>query len=218
MGNRAIITTRRNYETNGAGIYLHWNGGRDSVEAFLAYARFKGVRDSEYGLARLLQYIGNWFGGNMSLGLVPAKCGAGDDNGVYIIDDNMQIVGREEIGDGFTEQAEYNIEEMLISIDEAQPLREQIGQPLIHSMLMMEKYPLDYSEIVELLQPGTEIYMQSLRGTWERFKVIGYGQPGQIVNGHDAEGIPYVDRYDGTGDYSTNANNYIWETTTVYFA
>ena len=31
MGNRAVITT----EKKDLGIYLHWNGGRDSVEAFL---------------------------------------------------------------------------------------------------------------------------------------------------------------------------------------
>lgn len=31
MGNRAIITTKK----RDLGVYLHWNGGRDSVGAFL---------------------------------------------------------------------------------------------------------------------------------------------------------------------------------------
>lgn len=42
MGNRAVIT---NYDhekgetikPNAIGIYLHWNGGMDSVTAFLTY-------------------------------------------------------------------------------------------------------------------------------------------------------------------------------------
>ena len=33
MGNRAIITTK----DCDLSLYLHWNGGRDSVEGFLAY-------------------------------------------------------------------------------------------------------------------------------------------------------------------------------------
>lgn len=40
MGNRAVITTSKAPDVSGAkdlGIYLHWNGGRDSVEAFLKY-------------------------------------------------------------------------------------------------------------------------------------------------------------------------------------
>ena len=30
MGNRAVITTSK----KDLGLYLHWNGGRDSIEAF----------------------------------------------------------------------------------------------------------------------------------------------------------------------------------------
>ena len=48
MGNRAVITKDR--DLYGIGVYLHWNGGRDSVEAFLAYCDLKRYRgnDSEY--------------------------------------------------------------------------------------------------------------------------------------------------------------------------
>jgi hypothetical protein len=45
MGNRAVITTTREREpknSNEIGIYLHWNGGRNSVEAFLTYCKLKG--------------------------------------------------------------------------------------------------------------------------------------------------------------------------------
>ena len=39
MGNRAIITTKKDFDNNGIGVYLHWNGGRDSVQAFLTYCK-----------------------------------------------------------------------------------------------------------------------------------------------------------------------------------
>ena len=34
MGNRAVITKDR--DLNGIGVYLHWNGGRDSVKVLKA--------------------------------------------------------------------------------------------------------------------------------------------------------------------------------------
>ena len=44
MGNRAVITTKKEWQNDGIGVYLHWNGGRDSVEAFLTYCKMKGYR------------------------------------------------------------------------------------------------------------------------------------------------------------------------------
>ena len=31
MGNRAVITTKENFENNGVGIYVHWNGDIESI-------------------------------------------------------------------------------------------------------------------------------------------------------------------------------------------
>ena len=72
MGNRAVITTSEFMNlhediqfSNELGVYLHWNGGRDSVTAFLTYCKLKGYRPPEtdcYGWARLCQVIGNFFG------------------------------------------------------------------------------------------------------------------------------------------------------------
>lgn len=59
MGNRAFIR----FVGEDAGIYLHWNGGRDSVEPMLEYCRLKGYRFDDYGVARMCQVVGNWFGG-----------------------------------------------------------------------------------------------------------------------------------------------------------
>ena len=32
MGNRAVITTRENFDNNGVGVYLHWNGSSKDTE------------------------------------------------------------------------------------------------------------------------------------------------------------------------------------------
>lgn len=218
MGNRCIIATQEDYNNNGAGLYLHWNGGRDSVEGFLMYAKLQGCRGGGYGLARLAQYIGNWFGGTLSIGIEPARCGAGDDNGVYIINDNFEIIDRKELFEGFEEQNEYDIWEVVEAVNEAQPAGVAIPEAILHKMVMMERYPISYAEKLELITVGTEVYMRDFAGRFERCTVKGFGKPGQVCNGHDVEGIPYVDRYDGTGDYSTNANNYIFEQTEIYFA
>ena len=60
MGNRAVITTRDAFDHNGLGIYVHWNGGRDSVNAFLTYCAMKQFASPEtdcYGWARLIVLI-----------------------------------------------------------------------------------------------------------------------------------------------------------------
>ena len=44
MANRAVVTTKENMDNNGFGVYLPWNGGRDSVRAFLKYCELKGYR------------------------------------------------------------------------------------------------------------------------------------------------------------------------------
>jgi hypothetical protein len=98
MGNRAVITTAPYAETN-VGIYLHWNGGRESVEAFLQAARVLGMRSPEsdpyYAMARLVQIIGNYFGGSTSLGIgLCSELDGESDNGTYVIGDDWEIVER----------------------------------------------------------------------------------------------------------------------------
>ena len=102
MGNRAVIAfvdDKGKQDKNSVGIYLHWNGGRDSVEGFLAYAKKQGVRgyDSSYCVARLAQIIGNTFGGTLSVGVGIVKNLDCDnyDNGVYWVDKDFKIVDRE---------------------------------------------------------------------------------------------------------------------------
>lgn len=137
MGNRAVITTRENFNNDGVGVYLHWNGGRDSVQAFLTYCKMKGYRkptSDNYGWARLCQVIGNFFGGELSIGI--DTCSHLDydnyDNGTYIID-GWDIVDREYFNGN--EQYNYDLYEMLCDIDNAQPTREQLGANKIKEMI-----------------------------------------------------------------------------------
>jgi len=99
MGNRAVIAMRvegvpKEYSP---GIYLHNNGGRDSVEAFLEAAKRLNLRGDDYGLARLTQIITNFFGGTLSVGVGNVgklDCDNGD-NGTYWINGRFEIVERE---------------------------------------------------------------------------------------------------------------------------
>ena len=138
MGNRAVITTRQNFENNGIGIYVHWNGGRDSVEAFLKYCEMRGFRDpltDNYGWARLTQVIANFMGGDgLSVGVDTVDHLDCDnwDNGVYIIE-GWKIVGREYF-DG-EEQTGHDLFNMLLAIDETQPENQRLGEGAIRVRL-----------------------------------------------------------------------------------
>lgn len=129
MGNRAVITTKENFENNGVGVYVHWNGGRDSVEAFLKYCELRGFRSPDtdnYGWARLVQVIANFMGGEgLSVGIDTVDHLDCDnyDNGVYIIE-GWEIVDRKYFEGG--EQDYYPLEDMLDAIDETQPVDQQI--------------------------------------------------------------------------------------------
>ena len=136
MGNRAVITTKENFKDNGVGIYLHWNGGRDSVEGFLAYCEIKEYREpnDSYGWSRLTQVIANFIGGTTSIGIDTVNNLDCDnlDNGVYIID-GWKIVGRE-YHKG-PEQAEDPLREVLMMVDASQPEKEQVGEEEIDRYL-----------------------------------------------------------------------------------
>ena len=196
MGNRAVITTRENFNNDGIGIYLHWNGGRDSVEAFLKYCEIKGYRAPDrdnYGWARLCQVIGNFFGGSNSIGIDKVSNLDCDnwDNGTYIIE-GWEIVDRKYF-EGL-EQNEYDIDGMLNSTE-----KEQLGGYLTATEIETEK-----------LSIGDMVYILDYDGIPEKFTVVGFGAD-EYRNGYNVKGIPYVNKYNGMGDYSFNVNNYIFD-------
>lgn len=96
----------------------------------------KGYRPPErdnYGWARLCQIIGNYFGGELSLGIDRYEKLDRDngDNGVYIIE-NWKIVDREFIN--WPEQHEYDLISMLRDINNHQPEREKLEDSVIDSV------------------------------------------------------------------------------------
>ena len=91
MGNRAVLKFID--EQDQPSIYLHWNGGRASVQAFLNVAKAMELRADSYGVARMCQIVGIFFGVNLSLGCNKEAINNGD-NGIYLIKD-FEIVDRE---------------------------------------------------------------------------------------------------------------------------
>ena len=114
MGNRAVIE----FTDTPIAIYLHWNGGRNSVEAFLQVARDLRVRtnDPAYRMARLTQIIGNYFGGTTSVGIGLAEelDRANGDNGVYVVNPEFEIVERHHMP--YKEQSEPHMDDMYSEI------------------------------------------------------------------------------------------------------
>lgn len=122
MGNRAVITANNNL--NETGIYLHWNGGRSSVEAFLAYCNLKGYRcpeDDCYGWAYLVATIANTFSSGISVGVDSCLNLDTDngDNGVYVIEN--WLIAERIYADPNYEQDDYDLLECVKDIDSMQP-------------------------------------------------------------------------------------------------
>lgn len=204
MGNRAVITNSKALDVSGSsdlGIYLHWNGGRDSVEAFLKYCELKGYRTPDedcYGWARLCQVIGNFFGGSLSVGI--DKCCnldcANFDNGTYIIK-GWEIVDRQYFD--YEEQNCYDLDAMLIAIDRSMPEKEQLGD-----FLLAEEIPIEEVKVGDVVFFFDDVYNR-----YEKHTVMGFGteKPDGWIN---TLGAPYVDKYgDEEKGYAWNYNNYI---------
>lgn len=107
MGNRAVITFSENRST-GVGIYLHWNGGLESVLAFLDAAKSRGFRDPasdpSYAMARLCGLIHDFFGVrdscSLGVGLLSSLDTDNWNNGVYVVGKGWAIVDRWGKGSG----------------------------------------------------------------------------------------------------------------------
>ena len=115
MGNRAVIQM----QGQNVGIYLHNNGGLDTIQPLLDVAKEYGVRGDDYGIARLAQMMGNFLGGTLSVGVSTIdrldldNC----DNGTYVIDQRFNIVER--LFQRNPEQTHWNYDEMKAHIKSA---------------------------------------------------------------------------------------------------
>lgn len=203
MSNSAIIKPIDS-ET---GVYLHWNGGPDSVTAFLTYCKMKGYRpfggkgSDGYGIARFCQVVGNFFGGSTSIGImtdITDRYADNYENGIYIVDgwDIVARKGRQTTSEG------YDLIEMLCSIDDAQPEEER----LTHEYIMAEE--VEPSE----LKIGDQVFCMAFDGKVATHTIVGIGVNGKMCNGHDVSGVPYVNTYGDNSDaIADNINNYIRE-------
>lgn len=214
MGNRAVIVTGK----RDLGMYLHWNGGRDSVEAFLEYCELRGFRPPDrdsYGWARLCQVVSNFMGADgLSVGI--SRCEDDermdpDDNGIYVIE-GWRIVDRLRTGYDADwnpvglvkvapedEQMRYDRDEMLREIDEAQPENQRLG-----AYLDAEEVPVSEVSV------GDEVFVRQVDGRFETFRVVGIGYEGRMVNGRDVGLVPYVAMYgEDDAGWSGNINNYL---------
>jgi len=101
MGNRATVIFTDGKKSFSPAVYLHWNGGPESVYGFLEELnRRKARADQEYECARFIELVGEFFDqeelGSTSLGVVNgpksdkpadlAKVGTDHgDNGFYLV-------------------------------------------------------------------------------------------------------------------------------------
>ena len=112
MGNRAVI----NMVDSDVAIYLHWNGGRGTVEPVLEVAKEYGLTGDNAGMNDLYKMFHNMLSSDMTetayVGTIPEYNGtASGDNGVYIIDKNFNIIDRLEF-ENRKEQQVYPFKEI----------------------------------------------------------------------------------------------------------
>lgn len=200
MGNRAVITwgSVENYQTK-VGVYLHWNGGKTSVESFLNYCRLKGYPEPDkdsYGLARFIQVVTNFFGGSLSVDVnlcVNLDCN-NYDNGLYL------CKGWEIVDHLFTEphQDQYDPQEFIKSIDESMPAHEQLGN-------LLNAYQVAFED----LKIGDHVFVKDFEGRISELPILGFGDG--VINGRNCTGLPFVDYFNknNANDAKLNLNNYV---------
>ncbi len=86
MGNRAVIAFESEslqQTLNEVGLYLHWNGGLESIEGFCKAADELEISEK----ARFVQMVANWFGGQLSVYVDQVRKLDHDngDNGTYVL-------------------------------------------------------------------------------------------------------------------------------------
>lgn len=139
MSNSAVITTPKNFICDGIGVFIRWNGGRDSIEGFLKYCELKGYPSPEQhedGWKGLIKVLTNFFEGrDMCVDVLSELCIDCLEHGVYIIE-NWQIVGR---AFHASEQTGYKLIDMLLLIDSYMPEKEKITNLILELETNLEE-------------------------------------------------------------------------------
>lgn len=219
MGNRAVITTEANYKMfkkngSGVGIYVHWEGGLESIRAFANYCRLRGVRnieqDETYAFARMVQIIGNYFSGNLSVGVGNlSDLDVVGNNGIWIINKQWKVckniwVGYGENGEDKINRVRYGLtkrqleehNQMIIDIDKHQPEYAQLGE----DYLLGDELPALNFEVGDWVYPIANEnwhYYYKAHGNVAfpfRYQIKGVGiDPDEKFNGSRTFGIPYYE-------------------------
>lgn len=137
MGNRAVITTSLSPDPQNdfqsLGLYLHWDGDINHVQAFLTYCDLHGYRTPDvdcYGWTMLACVIGNYFRNGLSCGVdvcANLDCNNGN-NGTYFIN-GWSIASRFYAPQGEPETADEDaVREILLRIDSCMPEPMQLGR------------------------------------------------------------------------------------------
>ena len=103
MGNRAVLTF--NTADNAPAIYLHWNGGRASVQGFIDAARALGLRHAPTAAAQtqaldqLAELLArHYFRCNVGMTVDRLHYAGTDrdngDNGTYLLGQDLTIIDR----------------------------------------------------------------------------------------------------------------------------
>ena len=155
MGNRAVVTTLGEKR----GIYLHWNGGRDSIKPIVSYAYNFLTDESEFDA---IKDVAKFFGLNPLVDDIQHLDCDNYDNGVYIVNKG-EIVGRCYFDK--EEQQEYDFDEFMYSLNDAMPkcykkdkdwlLRWLASSPLKDKPLKEGDIILYDNEWKKIVRPGT---------------------------------------------------------------
>ena len=153
MSNSAIIRFKDNYFCE---VYLHWNGGIESIVGFLKYCELKGYRDGDF--ARFIQVVGNFFGGG---------------NTIYLekFNSNIDIVNKKVDKNILTKQS---FKELFRIINSTQRKEEQLPEKLF-----------DCKEVsVDDLKIGDTVFMyDSLYYNYNERVIVGKHEDKFYVNG-----------------------------------
>jgi hypothetical protein len=92
MGNRATVSAKKSTTA----VYLHWNGGRASIDGFCLACKRLGFRspgtDESYGSAYFTAVCALFFGDGLSVGVGKKGSFGNEDNGHYEIGKDWEVL------------------------------------------------------------------------------------------------------------------------------
>lgn len=194
MGNRAVITTLENEK----GIYIHWNGGRDSVEPILWYCK-NLMPKTQFAKTELerIAFVMDLLGLNPEIDEMRKLDCDNYDNGVYITD-GYKIIARAYMHG--KEQDAYNFTEFVMHINENMPKQWQRNEDYILKTMSAE-FPeysyggkTDATEFHARQNIGDEVLYEG-----EFVKIIGRNESDEYINGSVRNGqlfFNYTSRYE----------------------